>query len=338
MKLRSRKNEPAFDVARKHFNRRAYVAELEALESLDFPKKVDIETTNACNLKCPMCARTTAMTRDVGDMTFETFRRIADELANYEIDWVSLHVFGEPLMHPEIFEFISYIKQFDRIKAVGLSTNVTVLDERRARGLVESKLDVVNLALDAATSDAYASTRGANFDHVVGNVTRFLELRKAVDSSITVQISLIPMILNQGDVEAFQAQWAPYVGDGVTVQLKPFGDFAGQVPDFGLEDNTGESVVPVQFVTRKGQLAAPPRLPCRMVWDSVAIHSRGDVVACCFDADGQLHLGNVADQTIAEIWNAEPHRLLRAAHASGDLDAYPLCGECALSREPAWTS
>src|SRR5688500_9804927 len=144
-----------------------------------------------------MCARTTQMTREVGDMTFELFRKIADELGDHDVDRVYLHIFGEPLMHPEIFEFIDYIKQYPRLKTVALSTNVTVLDERKAQALAESPLDSVALAIDAATSDAYAATRGANFDHVVRNVTRFLELRAKAGSDIQVDIQMIPMLLNQ---------------------------------------------------------------------------------------------------------------------------------------------
>ena len=45
-----------------------------------FPAIVHVELTNECNLDCPMCARTTSMTRPVQHMPDTMFRRVVDEL------------------------------------------------------------------------------------------------------------------------------------------------------------------------------------------------------------------------------------------------------------------
>jgi len=39
----------------------------------------NIELTNRCPFRCVMCARTHAMTREQGDMTFDMFQRVIDE-------------------------------------------------------------------------------------------------------------------------------------------------------------------------------------------------------------------------------------------------------------------
>ena len=41
-----------------------------------FPAIVHVELTNECNLDCPMCARTTSMTRPVQHMPDTMFRRV----------------------------------------------------------------------------------------------------------------------------------------------------------------------------------------------------------------------------------------------------------------------
>ena len=48
------------------------------------PVVYNIETTNACNMKCEMCPRTTMMTRPIETMGRETFIRIVDQLKPFE--------------------------------------------------------------------------------------------------------------------------------------------------------------------------------------------------------------------------------------------------------------
>ena len=52
------------------------------------PVVYNIETTNACNMKCKMCPRTTMMTRPVETMNFETFSNIVDQIEPHsKSDW-----------------------------------------------------------------------------------------------------------------------------------------------------------------------------------------------------------------------------------------------------------
>ena len=51
---------------------------LEKLEKFRSPEPVvyNIETTNACNMRCEMCPRTTMMTRPIETMQPELFARV----------------------------------------------------------------------------------------------------------------------------------------------------------------------------------------------------------------------------------------------------------------------
>jgi hypothetical protein len=52
------------------------------------------------------------------------------------------------------------------------------------------------------------------------------------------------------------------------------------------------------------------------------------VTVCCRDYDGSLVVGDVAKQPLGDIFHGEAIRALQAAHASGDVSAYPLCDTC----------
>ena len=61
-------------------------------------------------------------------MDFELFRQIIDEATRYGPRSFSLHLFGEPLLYPRIFEAVRYIKQRNPRHTVLLTTNGTRLN------------------------------------------------------------------------------------------------------------------------------------------------------------------------------------------------------------------
>ena len=55
---------------------------IESFESIRSknPTIYNIETTNACNMKCTMCPRTTKMTRKIKTMGLDTFKNIVPQI------------------------------------------------------------------------------------------------------------------------------------------------------------------------------------------------------------------------------------------------------------------
>ena len=62
-------------------------------------------------------------------MDFKLFRKIIDEASRYGARSFSLHLFGEPLLYPSIFEAISYIKQGNKNHTILLTTNGTKIND-----------------------------------------------------------------------------------------------------------------------------------------------------------------------------------------------------------------
>ena len=65
-------------------------------------KKVYVEITNNCNLSCDFCPHNSRKNEFI---TLDNFKTILDKLENYT-KYLYLHVLGEPLLHPNINEFI----------------------------------------------------------------------------------------------------------------------------------------------------------------------------------------------------------------------------------------
>lgn len=103
-----------------------------------YPRHLFIETTASCNLKCDYCPRE----RINNHMDFELFKSIIDESAYYGPRSFSLHLFGEPLLYPRVWEAVRYIKTKNKQNTVILTSNGTLF-ERHADDIVKSDVDKI---------------------------------------------------------------------------------------------------------------------------------------------------------------------------------------------------
>jgi len=75
------------------------------------------------------------------------------------------------------------------------------------------------------------------------------------------------------------------------------------------------------------------RIPCLALWSTVEILVNGDVHLCCVDVDGAAKLGNVSDQSIAEIWHGPALEEARRKHLGGARNEIPICDRCTVWAE-----
>ena len=127
--------------------------------ALNTPSKIIAEITTRCNLYCPMCLKHTAGSGILeGDLSFAVFKSLTPALPN--IAALVLSGIGEPLLHPQLDTFIQYAKIHMSPDAwVGFQSNGLLLDEIRARSLMDSGLDRICLSVDGARPETYRTVR-----------------------------------------------------------------------------------------------------------------------------------------------------------------------------------
>jgi len=102
-----------------------YKVGAQAFIKRDFPRHLFIETTASCNLTCGYCPRP----KISEDMDFGLFRKIIDEATRFGPRSFSLHIFGEPLLYPLIFEACAYIKRRNKNHTILFTTNGTKIND-----------------------------------------------------------------------------------------------------------------------------------------------------------------------------------------------------------------
>ncbi len=133
----------------------------------DQPTKLFVETTTRCNLNCFMCVKQALESAVVeGDMAFTTFTAL--EPAFHGLEALVLNGIGEPLLHPQMEEFIRRAKMsMPREGWIGFQSNGLLLNNHRAFSLVEAGLDRICLSIDAVSPDTFRKVReGGELDAI----------------------------------------------------------------------------------------------------------------------------------------------------------------------------
>lgn len=162
--------------------------------------KLYIEATNHCNIDCATCMRNN-WDVELGFMSDETFGCILTSLEAIgrplEITMMGI---GEPLAHPRTIEMIAQLKTMGH--TVEMVTNGTLLNEKRARGLIEAGLDVLWVSIDGATPENFADIRlGAYLPQILENVRRFRRLRRPAHHPVPeIGIAFVAMKRNIADL------------------------------------------------------------------------------------------------------------------------------------------
>lgn len=289
---------------------------LDALSA--FPRYFEIETVNACNARCPMCTIDDWDRRD-GLMSDALFAKLAAEISEHagEVKRVSLYRDGEPLLDKKLPQRVAMMKEAG-VKRVAISTNAALLTPAKSEALLEAGIDEVLLSIDSLQPLVYESIRvGCDFDEVMFNAMKFIELRDRMKSVSQVWVRMIRQESNKNEWPAFETFWKE--------RLRVFDRV-----DYRNLHNWGS-----QLVNFKAISEASTDKPCIALWSLMVIFANGDVPLCNVDYNNRHPLGSVKDSGIAELWASVEQERRRHLHMSGERHQITPCTNCTVWSEEA---
>jgi MoaA/NifB/PqqE/SkfB family radical SAM enzyme len=288
-----------------------------ASEVSQLPVRLWIESTSHCNLRCGYCPNKDIARQDHGFMDFDLFKRIVDQVADHAYD-VNLFHRGEPTMHPRLAEMVAYARSkglYTRIH-----TNITLLNDKKSRALIEAGLDYMSCSFDGYEKDMYEKNRtGAKFEWALDRLKRFLQLKRELQSKRPYTVLQV-MEIGAPPKDELKRQRRAFLG-----QFKglPLDRVVLRSPH-----NWGGDVF-MPELSRDALLADGRRFtPCTFLWYSSTIYWDGTVTACPQDFFGKLGLGDLKDRPLREIWNDSRLVDLRRRMAAGDIPKDLPCHSC----------
>jgi radical SAM protein with 4Fe4S-binding SPASM domain len=306
-----RKADPRFLLYRLRWN---YAARVDYVGA--FPVNLDIEPTEACNLKCVMCPTGFNGAADKRMIDMDLTRRLIDEAAAHGTYSVKFTFRGEPALHRGLAEMVRYAKA-KGIPEVQFTTNGIPYTEAKVRELVDAGLDRIIFSIDGADKETVERIRlGVDYDRLVANIKAFHRVRAergGVKPFIRVQ--MVRTRDNWDQVDAFIALWKPWVDD---IRIN-------DVTDRGQGDHMAV-----------GDQRPVGRARCPQPWQRMVVSSDGTVVPCCLDWNKAWTIGDATKEPLAAIWRGAKMEAMRQVQREGRLDEVTPCRGCAETASYVW--
>lgn len=272
------------------------------------PRHALVEIVRRCNLRCPLCPVGNNLARRIPDMSWQTFRRIVDAFAP-SLESMTLHNYGEPLLHRRIGSFIRHAKNAG-VKRVALTTNGNHLPPSLAEELVTSGLDFIRFSVDTSDPEAYGRYRvGGQLSRVLSNIELLAQTRTRLNAT-TPLIEAQAMLMRTTEQHAADFHGAVTRSGADRVRWKTFNPLmSGEAV---LEQ--GVTFVPLEAAYRRHENVVPRpaadrsemRL-CSWPWDRLVVLADGTIAPCCHDFNADFPLGNGAGES-TPLWDTPARR------------------------------
>ncbi|MBL9086745.1 MAG: radical SAM protein, partial [Planctomycetia bacterium] len=147
----------------------------------------NLELTNRCNLKCTFCPTADGrMARPRGVMDDGLFRKALDGAG--PLEFALLFQWGEPLLHPRFAALAA--EAADRGIRTLVTTNGTLLDDRRIGELLAARVDRVTVSVDGDAA-THERVRGIPLARTQAALERLVAARDAAGSATAVDVSMV---------------------------------------------------------------------------------------------------------------------------------------------------
>jgi len=309
--------------------------QLEHVIPLSTPYLIYLDPSSACNFKCQFCPtghldliKNSDYKR--GIMSLDLYKKFISDLDDFSqpLKVLRLNKIGEPLLNPNIGEFVRLASISGKFDQIDLATNASLLTPQISRVLCDNGITKINISLEGLSDIDYFNNSlvKVDFRQILANIEYLFEYASKIDIATKPHIHIkIPSSILK----------ASSTNSSVDDFLKLFGSICDTLhvenlaeiwPEFNTESraNVGSSLQDRQYSTQEiGEV-----MVCSVIFYSMCINSDGSVSACCPDWDQKIIVGDLRKQSLADIWNSPDFRTLRVLHLEKRRYLHPTCSSC----------
>ncbi len=329
-----------------------------------------VELTTFCNLKCPFCPSKDLKRKRQHmslDLAKTVFGKISDYIDRQDLreayvqfrPMVFLHVMGEPVLHPKLQEVVQIAH--DAGLAVGLFTNVTLLNAKNIAKLIDAEPELVTLSVNAINETGYTELGAKDrLEDQHNRVQDYLVARAAAGAfgtSVDLQYmtALDDVVNGDGLLHDNREVWRIYEfwqerGRAIHRNIPSSTRSIAQVRPQDLDDpiaprddpsyrlSLGHGVhLAIKSGCSFGNAALPEgmtviptphgRCPFNSPFQQMSIFVDGSVSFCNLDYENTVNIGNLQTSGIDELWNSDRMVRIRNTMAAGMLTE-SVCQKC----------
>ena len=279
-------------------------------ETFSRPRRIRLEASSHCQLRCPSCPTTTKAIHPVvgsGFLRLDDFRSVLDE--NPRIRTVELSNYGEIFLNPALSEIVKEARRRRVRLTADNGVNLNHARDGVLEDLVRYRFHSMTCSIDGASAETYGTYRvRGDFHAVMRNVERINELKSR-------HRSRFPRMAWQFVVFGYNEHEIPRAREmarrlGMDFRLKLSWDPAfSPVQDGGLVRMELGAATREEFRERRQRTYQEDM--CHQLWDRPQINWDGTLLGCCRNFWGDFG-GNVFRNGLAAVLNGEKMRYARA--------------------------
>lgn len=254
---------------------------------MDRYKKVYIEITNCCNLKCSFCS---PVKKPQKFMSIEEFDQILKKVSKVT-NVIYLHVKGEPLLHPNLIEFLYLAEQYHL--QVNITTNGTLFTK------IVDKLKDCN-ALHKINFSLHCEQNNPKYEEEI-----FKSVEK-LSNDVIVIYRLWTLKNNELDEKSTKT----------VAKLKEYYNLSTETVE-KLKTDKNIKISSTIYVDKDNEFDWPKITTnkscgyCHALKTQIAILVDGTVVPCCLDSNGIIELGNIFNDSLEIIQTRKRYQKLK---------------------------
>lgn len=287
------------------------------------PFVIQIFPIYTCTFKCNYCIFSLAREQrhfisDKVTMDFNLYKKCIDEIAQFP-DKVKVLRFvgiGEPLLHKNIVDMISYAVVCNVAHTVEILTNASLLTPAMSDALIASGLTRLVVSLQGTTKEKYRQVGGVDidFEKFIGNLRYFFECKNKVH----VYFKIVDSALDgKEDEQRF---------------YQVYGDLCDTMAiEYAVPIHAGINYGNVlkrkdQDVTQFGLPVTEVKI-CPQPFFHLQINPDGKVVPC-YSFEYPDIMGDCNNETVNAIWNGKKFQHLRRMMLNGSENVCETCANC----------
>ncbi|OCL96643.1 radical SAM/SPASM domain-containing protein [Arcobacter porcinus] len=279
-------------------------------------RKVHIELTNICNLKCTFCPPKLHPNKI---MDLELFDRLNLELKEFTNE-LAYHIVGDPLVLGNLNEYLNISKKHNL--KVNITTTANNISNRHYETLLNKTIKQINFSLNSYNANSHKKS----FQDYLEPILNFVKYAQEQNHEYFINFRIWNL-----DEEKSAKEFNKKVFDS----LNSF---------FGIDLNIDEIYenrpknirVARKIFINFDEYFVWPSLKNEIVSKSGFCHglsshfgilSNASVVPCCLDLDASINLGNIENNSIKEILNSNRAKDMINGFKKGIL-VEELCQKC----------
>ena len=270
-------------------------------------RRLQIEITTGCNLRCAGCQRTLGMAAGTWRNAHMPAARFAAILANAPpADAIILQGIGEPTLHPELAELIAAARATGKFTAISFNTNALVRDPAYYRGLRAAGLNHVSVSVDSLDPATAEAARAGT------DCTRLTNAIRALVRLFGPSVTLSILLSRHNAAELPTLLQRLYALGGRNIELQPLIGYDAATQPLCLA--AGElALARRQIAEARAALPGLQLLPaaaltpngnrCRRPLHAAYVTVDGFLTPCCTSNDATLFgHANLAHADFATLW------------------------------------